>query len=289
MVPRVSTLHAALQLHSVSLLITGEQRQRTFNTFPFLRCLSLCLGPCLLGSGFVRQAEFLALCGASHRRAALVRDGGTPSGWRQLGPTQPRQEWPWRAGSGGNGDGPKAAPQRNTGTVELDVEIKCVRAEAGRDITVLQNELSQLPSCGRTAGYFPSGTVGQWYPVTGQWRTERKRHHVISVRRHLTKETTRPASEVVREPVQGKDRGPKHPSVFCRERRGPKDHSVRWGGDPWILESRRHWLLQVVAATAGVWWTAREGRPVHLSLPSSSVTVLASGRLRLHETDSVAA
>ena len=43
------------------------------------------------------------------------------------------------------------------------------------------------PSSDGTAGYLPSGTVGQWQPVTGQWRTERKLHHVISVRRHLTK------------------------------------------------------------------------------------------------------
>ena len=29
--------------------------------------------------------------------------------------------------------------------------------------------------------------MGQWSPVTGQWRTERQGHHVISVRRHLSK------------------------------------------------------------------------------------------------------
>ena len=30
------------------------------------------------------------------------------------------------------------------------------------------------PSCGRTADYLPSGTVAQWYPVTGQWWNERQ-------------------------------------------------------------------------------------------------------------------
>ena len=30
------------------------------------------------------------------------------------------------------------------------------------------------PSCDGTAGYLISGTVGQWYPVTGQWWNERK-------------------------------------------------------------------------------------------------------------------
>ena len=33
--------------------------------------------------------------------------------------------------------------------------------------------------------------------------------------------------------------------------RGPKDPGVQKGGDPRTLASRRHWLLQVVAATAG--------------------------------------
>ena len=28
------------------------------------------------------------------------------------------------------------------------------------------------PSCGRPADYLPSGTVGQWHPVTGQWWNE---------------------------------------------------------------------------------------------------------------------
>ena len=65
--------------------------------------------------------------------------------------------------------------------------------------------------------------------------------------------------------------------------RGPKDPSVRQGGDPRTLASRRHWLLQVVAATAGGLWTAGEGRPTSASstsLPSSSTVVSCGAGLR---------
>ena len=37
-----------------------------------------------------------------------------------------------------------------------------------------QKPWSGRPSCGRTVGYLPSGTVGQWYPVTGQRWTGHK-------------------------------------------------------------------------------------------------------------------
>ena len=39
---------------------------------------------------------------------------------------------------------------------------------------------------------------------------------------------------------------------YCTKGRGPKDPSARIGRAPRTLASRRHWLLQVVAATAGV-------------------------------------
>ena len=78
----------------------------------------------------------------------------------------------------------------------------------------------------------------------------------------------------------------------CTQGRGPKDPSAFKGRDPRTLTSRRHWLLQVVAATSGGLWTAGEGRPTSASstsLPSSSThrltvsstlpTVPASGRL----------
>ena len=96
-------------------------------------------------------------CGASHRRAALVRDRGTALGWKQLGPRsarpapQPRRDTPWRAnGSGGKGEGQRTAPQSKTDTTDLDGQIKCVRAQiklgqdAGRDTAALQDELRQL-------------------------------------------------------------------------------------------------------------------------------------------------
>ena len=51
--------------------------------------------------------------------------------------------------------------------------------------------------------------------------------------------------------------------------RGAKDPSVRRGGDPRTLASRRHWLLQVVAATAGVSATVSYRFPPRLLLPPS--------------------
>ena len=97
------------------------------------------------------------------------------------------------------------------------------------DFRSLRNFARSPISGRRPAGYLPSGTVGQWPPVTWQWRTRRDGHHVISVRRHLTK--NRPglpqkSSEKLcneGEGTQGllrvllvpKGRGPKDPAAHC--------------------------------------------------------------------------
>ena len=46
-----------------------------------------------------------------------------------------------------------------------------------------------------------------------QWRTERKGHHVISVQRHPDQKPARPASEVVREPLQRRGGYPSTPAA----------------------------------------------------------------------------
>ena len=45
-------------------------------------------------------------------------------------------------------------------------------------------------------------------------------------------------------------RGTLQPAWFLHTGRGPKDPSAMKGRDPRTLASRRHWLLQIVAATA---------------------------------------
>ena len=54
------------------------------------------------------------------------------------------------------------------------------------------------------------------------------------------------ATQLPRKEVFSNQRG------YCTQGRRPKDPSVRRGGDPRTLASLRHWLLQVVAATAGM-------------------------------------
>ena len=47
-------------------------------------------------------------------------------------------------------------------------------------------------------------------------------------------------------------RGTLEPARVLHQGRGPKDPSARRGRDPRTLASRRHWLVQVVAATASI-------------------------------------
>ena len=45
-------------------------------------------------------------------------------------------------------------------------------AETTPPLSDTQKPWGVHPSCGRPADYLPSGTVGQWHPVTGQWWNE---------------------------------------------------------------------------------------------------------------------
>ena len=63
------------------------------------------------------------------------------------------------------------------------------------------------------------GTVGQWKTVAGRWPAWREGHHVISVRRHLTKNPARPASKVVRETLQRRGGDRRTPACSARGKR----------------------------------------------------------------------
>ena len=113
------------------------------------------------------------------------------------------------------------------------------------------------PSCGRPAGYLPSGTVDQWPPDTGQWWNvlkggdPRTDHKIEGADSELPGwQPTETASQL---PLVTKrysrtsvERG-WHQRTKRRGAQGPQCAK----GDPKTLASRRHWLLQVVAATAG--------------------------------------
>ena len=103
------------------------------------------------------------------------------------------------------------------------------------------------PSCDGTADYLPPWTVGQWPPATGQWRTERKGHHVISVRRNLTKNRTglpQKSSEPCHFSAREKGEGAQGPR--CAQGKGTQGH--RCANSEW----RRTFScsFKVVAATA---------------------------------------
>ena len=72
-------------------------------------------------------------------------------------------------------------------------------------------------------------------PVTGQWRTERKGHHVFSVRRHLTK--NRPG-------LPQKSSETPSTVVVVKRGRGPKDSAAQ------TLNGAYSCSVKVVAATA---------------------------------------
>ena len=114
-----------------------------------------------------------------------------------------------------------------------------------------QRHCSVTPrSRGRPADYLPSGTVGQWPPATGQW---------WNVRRGGDPKTDQVTQEAVSvlPGWQPKETASQLPQ-------GWRNSQIIFEG-PRTLASRRHWLLQVVAATACVWWTAGLGRSSFLS------------------------
>ena len=59
---------------------------------------------------------------------------------------------------------------------------------------------------------------------------------------------------------------------YCTKGRGPKDPSVRWGGDPRTLASRRHWLLLKFCPWTPSCHTQILPRLVTLDLTLSSVS-----------------
>ena len=134
-------------------------------------------------------------------------------------------------------------------------------------LRVAQKPWCGHPRCGRPADYLPSGTVSQWPPATLQWRTEQKGGNPKTG--HPTKETTRtagwhPEEKEAQLPLVSKRYS--RTSVCIALRRGPPRTPARDGEG--TLASRRHWLLQVVAAPATTTRVdGRTRRPVrHLRL-----------------------
>ena len=102
------------------------------------------------------------------------------------------------------------------------------------------------PSCGRPAGYLPSGTVGQWPLVTGQWWNVLKGGDAGTD--HMTK-----GADSELPGWQRKETASQLPLVTSNCHATDKRYSrnsvggisAQEGGDPRTLASRRHWLLQV--------------------------------------------
>ena len=66
--------------------------------------------------------------------------------------------------------------------------------------------------------------------------------------------------------------------VQCQRRGAPKTSVSEGGGDPRTLASRRHWLLQVVAAFAGVSAIVSSRFPSSSSLPAFVTISLHSAK-----------
>ena len=94
------------------------------------------------------------------------------------------------------------------------------------------------PLCGRPAGYLPPGTVGQWPPATLKWRTVFKGGDPITDQ----EERLGPRAGIPKRKRPNCQKRYSQTSVVCINalRRGPR-----------TLASWRHWLMRVVAATAG--------------------------------------
>ena len=127
------------------------------------------------------------------------------------------------------------------------------------------------PRVCRPADYLPSGTVGQWPPATGQWWNEWKGGdpRTAQVTQGADSELPgwQPKEKVSQLPHTTKEVFTNQRGLHqCRKKRGG-------GGHPRTLTSRRHWLLQGVAATTGtIWVDGRMRRPVRLSWTSLTRT-----------------
>ena len=89
--------------------------------------------------------------------------------------------------------------------------------------------------------YLSSGTVGQWPPATVQWRTERKGGDPKTDQEGTTRT---PGWHPEENATQLPEEVPSY-------QRGLHQHTAK-GRDPRTLALWRHWLMRVVAATAGM-------------------------------------
>ena len=110
----------------------------------------------------------------------------------------------------------------------------------------------------RLADYLPSGTVGQWPPATGQWWNERRGGDPKTDPVKQGADSLLPGWQPKENASQLPQQGGTVKSAWVASL-----HKVFEG--PRTLASRRHWFLQVVAATSCALWTAGLGRSSFLS------------------------
>ena len=99
------------------------------------------------------------------------------------------------------------------------------------------------PLCGRPAGYLPPGTVGQWRPATLQWRTESR----AATRKPTRRGRLGPRAGIPKRKLPNCQRQKRYSRISV----GCIQHSAK-GRGPRTPASWRHWLVRVVAATAGM-------------------------------------
>ena len=107
------------------------------------------------------------------------------------------------------------------------------------------------PRVCRPADYLPSGTVGQW-PLDGGTNEGAATLEPTTRPRGLTHNSRAGNPKRLRTNCHSSQRGALKTAWVAQNREGAQGPSVRRGGDPRTLASRRHFLLQFVAATASV-------------------------------------
>ena len=114
------------------------------------------------------------------------------------------------------------------------------------------------PSVCRPAGYLPSGSC-HWALV--EQAEGRRPWNRPSKERELTRNSWAGNPKRMRPNCQRKEEL-SNQHGYCTKGRGPTDPSGRRRRDPRTLASPRHWLLQLVAATAGLTLTpSLQGSP----------------------------